>query len=135
MLSCFCFVNSMHVTWVVSSWRNDWLAQRILMYIGYNQLNDHDETYLDTAISVSISNLFLPMDGNYTLAFQLHPHSCKLLIIRTTATWAFGYLEIPVQSDVNSSLRISKQCKANPWDKEGAIYREWCFRNTISWFP
>ena len=94
------------------------------MYIGDNQLNDHDGSYLDTAISVSISNLFLSMHGNYTLAFQLHSYSCKLLIIRRTATCTFGYLVIPVQSDVNSSLRISKQCKANPWDKEGAIYRE-----------
>ena len=43
--------------------------KELLMHIGGNKLNDHDENFSKTSKKCFISNLFPPDHSNYTLAF------------------------------------------------------------------
>ena len=43
--------------------------KELLMHIGGNKLNDHNENFSKTSKKCFISNLFLPDHSNYTLAF------------------------------------------------------------------
>ena len=50
------------------------------MYIGDNELNDHDGNFSKKKKKCFISNLFCPNYSDYTLAFQLHLQNLPLNI-------------------------------------------------------